>query len=246
MTEITPERDAVLLADVSRLIYKALRAWPEEFPLGHLAAIIAKGGQGVQKAGYGVWYKHINDAINAGHLTVRTKEHKSTTRARLEPTGARAVFAGMPASVAYTKPANTQIHVLTSITRAAAAQWLRRLGPDLFDIDKHAHVAAWLGPIWQEEAPKVGAGKTAPAPDSRPGERRDYFRSLWLEFGKPVKNREIWKTMQQRRGSDGCPIVSVTGNEEFVFRYSDKATDRLERSQFQKDMSAVRAAERKG
>lgn len=127
------------------------------------------------------------------------------------------------------------------IDRPAVVAWLAAI-----EESPPEHVRAWLGPAWQEEAPKVVAGKTAPAADSRPGERRDYFRSLWLELDKPARNDGIWKAIRSRAGKNECPVTSTTGNEEFVFQYSDGGTDRLDKSIFQKDMSAVRAAERKG
>lgn len=131
---------------------------------------------------------------------------------------------------------------IVRIAREQCAAWLRATGDTPSE-----HVRAWLGPAWKEEAQKVAGNPTRKkrsADDSRPGERQAYFRSVWLEMAKPARNQRIWKAMQQGKGAEDCPVVDVAAHKTFTFRYSDRATDLLDKEIFQKDMSAVRKADK--
>lgn len=134
---ITPERSALLLADASRFIGigRALHAWPEEFSIDNLAALIAKGRNGDKKADFRLWRDGIAAAIHEKHLIPQI-EKLPAVPARLIVTGGRGIS---PHSI-HRQPERPE-RDLVSIARAAAAQWLDRIS---FDVDNHAHVRAWL------------------------------------------------------------------------------------------------------
>lgn len=227
--------------------FKPADGWPAELNPRQLAALMAGGFKEPHKQAWRVSLQMIADAIKSGSLATRIEQPPDKyvdrwirhPRADSWATGWGGIADGAWDNPRHRGMIQTTDKVTPSpihhISPAACRDWLRaiRKAPS-------EYVRAWLGPIWQEEAPKVGAGKTAPAADSRPGERRDYFRSLWLELDKPARNDGIWKAIRSRAGKNGCPITSTTGNEEFVFQYSDGGTDRLDKAIFQKDMSAVR------
>lgn len=152
MTEITPERSAILLADVSGFIgsCKLLPAWPEEWAPGQLAAILAESRKGDD---FIFWLRRIKQAIEAAPplLTVRTER---------KPPGSPWIRGRLPKPWgydAYGQTTFTEAKALERhyIGRAAAVAWLHGI-----DHEPSDHLRAWLGPAWQ----KVGAGNTAPAP----------------------------------------------------------------------------------
>jgi hypothetical protein len=228
--------------------FKAADGWPAELNPRQLAALMAGGFKEPHKQAWRICLKMIGDAIGAGSLATRIEQPPDKyvdkwiphPRAESWVTGWGGIADG-----AWDSPRSRRGMIQASekvtpapihhISAAGCAAWLHAVKKS-----PPEYVRAWLGDTRQEEAPKVGAGKTAPAADSRPGERRDYFRGLWLELNKPARNDGIWKAIRSRAGKDGCPIASTAGNEEFTFRYSDGGTDRLDKSIFQKDMSAVR------
>jgi hypothetical protein len=143
MTEITPERSAVLLADASRILRRKLDAWPEELPSSWLAALLAGADRGEQ---FKDWHNRIMRAIEAGHLTARTETIETIKQGRTIDIGERTAFAGIAARVVFQEPAKTVVHTLHHISTAPAASWLHATGLPFPDT-----VRAWLGPAWQEE-----------------------------------------------------------------------------------------------
>lgn len=243
---MTEESEIDLLYEAARLCgFDRRTGWPERFEVHHFVLLMAGGGLGRKPDEWKRANAQVNDGIEAGTLKTEDVDQgfeEVACDADSLPDHERvkkAVFPkidrfGRQRFVYYERRKKKPKRY---ITREACRDWLRAIRktpPPL--------VRAWLGDIWQEEAAKskVGTGKTAPAADSRPGERIDYFRTIWLELDKPARNGGIWKAIRTRAGKNGCPITSTTGNEEFVFQYSDGCTDRLDKSQFQKDMSAVR------
>ncbi len=235
MTENTPKGPARLLIEAWQIVRRwqgGPEAWPDEFQPVELAALMAGCQYKEDKSRYATEARLIAAGVKSGALAVRTVEEKHFTPGSVIDTGTTTTFAGQPARVKAETRAIERTTRRQFIDRPACAAWLRAI-----DENPSECVRAWLGPEWKESAPRIRKGS---ADDSRPGEREAYFRTLWIEFDKPARNEKIWKAMQQRKGSDGCPVVSITANADFKFRYSDGNTDTLDRSIFQKDMSAVR------
>lgn len=212
--------------------------WPAEVSPHELAALMADGRINTHRADYRMYLRMVEDAIKAGTLVIRIEQRPAYEQhciGRPKDDGWKRLLDGEPSVREYGYTKTVTPPPIHHISPAACCEWHRAIGKLPSD-----HVRAWLGPAWQEDVPKVGAGRTAPAASSRPGERQACFRSIWIELDKPARNEGIWKAIHGRAGKNGCPITSAAGNKEFVFQYSDGGTDCLDKAIFQKDMSAVR------
>jgi hypothetical protein len=241
MTETTTKSGAILKREALRLMdLSADGDWPESVTPGELADMQYPSNPATPKEVKKLLRQKRLDlaaearkAIDAGELpTVPAVRQVSALVKAFEMRNSWVT--GGPRRVTKIVRAPIASKNVQAIERLPCRTWLDAIGEP-----PNEYVRAWLGPEY-EAALKVGSGKAAPAADSRPGERIDYFRSLWLELNKPARNDGIWKAIRSRAGKQGCPITSTTGNEEFVFQYSDGCTDRHDKSQFQKNMSLVR------
>ena len=245
MTE-TPKSAARLLAEIRRLLrLPAAAEIPGELYPGQLAALMAGCRKSECKEKYESELQMVFDGIRSNRLAVRREERKPKVLEKWVPD--YRTYGGPFGEGPHLRQTTvtTPRSRIDWISPHACVAWLNAINEQPPEL-----VREWLGPAWQGEAPKVGIGKTATkkrsAADSRPREREAYFRALWLEFDMPRTNHKIWAAIKQRRNSDGCSVIAVTGDVDFTFRYADGGTDLLQRIKFQQDMSAVRAAERKG
>lgn len=158
MTEITPERSALLLADASRILRRKLATWPATLQPGELAAFLAGTSKGEQ---FKEWRYRIMRAIEAGHLSASSEQFTARRLERIRPYPAASFMgAQIPAGrvAEYSERESVRHHIGTT----HAASWFRAAGLPFSDT-----VRAWLGPAWQEEAQKVDAGDTAPAENAK-------------------------------------------------------------------------------
>jgi hypothetical protein len=244
MTETTTKSAARLLTEAAGIArFLAADGWPPELLPEQLAALMAGCRRKDDPKRYDVESRLIATGIKGGKLQTVTvlrppslaDTFMAVRRARETGNSGWATNWDSDAPRRIVRiPREVELREVQAIDRASCRIWLDAIGEPPGE-----YVRAWLGPEY-EAALKVSPGKAAPAADSRPGERIDYFRSLWLELNKPARNDGIWKAIRSRAGKQGCPITSTTGNEEFVFQYSDGCTDRHDKSQFQKNMSLVR------
>jgi hypothetical protein len=172
MTETTPERAALLLADARRFADIKSETWPEELQPGQLAALIAGGYKGDRLADFRRWRDRLRFAIECAPpvLAVRTER---------KPPGSPWMLGGMPkpwgrdafGCVTFAESKALERHFIAS---AAAAAWLDAIGETPTE-----HVRAWLGDECREEgqgiaaswsiATETGAGELATTAEVRAG-----------------------------------------------------------------------------
>jgi hypothetical protein len=167
MSETTPERAALLLADARRFAGIKSATWPPELPPGQLAALIAGGYKGDKKADYDKWRNRLRFAIESAPplLAVRTER---------KPPGSPWMLGKVPkpwgrdafGCVTFAESKALERHF---IAPAAAAAWLDAIGETLTE-----HVRAWLGDERREEAQEAikAAPAATPAPIETTKERR--------------------------------------------------------------------------
>jgi hypothetical protein len=165
MTE--KEEDPVdLLYEAARLCGFDRRAgWPERFEVHHLVLLLAGGRLGRKPDEWKLANAQVNDGIEAGTLKTEDVDQgfeEVECDADALPEHERFKKAVFPKIDHF----NRQRFVYYErrkkkpkryVTREACCDWLhaiKKAPPRL--------VRAWLGDAWQEEAPKVGAGDTAP------------------------------------------------------------------------------------
>lgn len=226
--------------------FKPADGWPAELNPRQLAALMAGGFKEPHKQAWRVCLQMIADAIKSGSLATRIEQPPDKyvdrwirhPRADSWATGWGGIADGAWDNPRHRGMIQTTDKVTPSpihhISPTACRDWLRaiRKAPS-------EYVRAWLGDARQEEAPKAGTGDTAPAADSRPGERETYFRALWLELKQP-KPDTVWKEVRKRAGKENCPVISTSGNVQFTFQYSTGATEPLAKKVFQNDMGRIR------
>lgn len=152
MSETTPERTALLLADASRFIGRKLKSWAEELRPGELAALIAKGYKGDRLADFRQWRARIEAAIDAGHLVFRPESVTITRITGSRPAVDYEILGGR--SLRRVPVATTKDVVRHYVAQTDAAPWLHAVG---FDVGSHEYVRAWLGDAWQEEELRCAA-----------------------------------------------------------------------------------------
>lgn len=154
--------------------FKPADGWPAELTPYQLATLMAGGWKAPHKQAYRVSLRMIFDAIEAGSLktddidqgfeeierdAARLPEHERYKKAVIP----KIDRFGRQRFVYYEKKKKEPIR---RIAREACRDWHSKIRKAPSE-----HVLAWLGPIWQEVAPKVGAGNAAPqprAPESPP------------------------------------------------------------------------------
>lgn len=167
MTE-TAEDSVDQFYDAARLCgFDRQGGWPERIEVHHLVLLMAGGGPGRKPDEWKRANAQVNDGIEAGTLKTEDVdqgfeevEHDAANltdaeRFRKAVFPKHDSFTGRTQYVWYERRKKKPKRY---ITREACRDWLhtiRKTPPCL--------VRAWLGPVWQEEAPKVGAGDTAPA-----------------------------------------------------------------------------------
>ncbi len=192
MTEITPERSALLHSDARRFAGIKSATWPGgEVSPGQLAALLA-GGFKDKKPDYLKWRGRILDAIKAGTLQVRTVQppDRYVDKWIRHPLAESRFFAGYGGfEAAWGEPGSGMIQKTEKITPAPihhispaqCAAWLRAIE----EPQPNDYVRAWLGPEWKEAAPeKVSPGRTA--------------KSEWRTRAALIAEvEEIWPTVRR-------------------------------------------------
>ncbi len=116
---------------------------------------------------------------------------------------------------------------------AVACKW-RRLNKSIYNF------------VNQHESIENQADSKPPKPPKasndygKPKERQDYFRPIWEKYNKPQRNNMIWSELRKKADPEDKVIESVTGNDEFVFKYQDGSKAPLAKKVFQNDMSEIR------
>lgn len=159
-------KDAMHLADASRIIGKRLPEWPAEFMPAALAALLAGGFKGACKENFLQWRGRIRTAIESEPpiLAVRIVR---------KPAGEPWARGGMP------KPwgqdafgcvtfSEDQAKTRYWVAPPAFAEWLASI-----EHDPPEYLIAWLGAAWVQVSrsaiAKVGAGGTADCSEEIPG-----------------------------------------------------------------------------
>jgi hypothetical protein len=149
--------------------FKPADGWPAELNPRQLAALMAGGFKEPHKQAWRVSLQMIADAIKSGSLATRIEQppDKYVDRWIQHPrAGSWATGWGGIADGAWDNPRHRGMIQTTDkvtpspihhISRVACRDWHRAISKPPSE-----YVRAWLGLVWQEEAPKVGAGDTAP------------------------------------------------------------------------------------
>jgi len=189
MTE-TAEDSVDLFYDAASLCGFDRRAgWPERIEVHHFVLLMA-GGRLAQKPDE--WKRanaQVNDGIEAATLKTEDVdqgfeevEHDADdlTDVRIARFPKYDPFTRRNRFVWYERRKKKPKRY---ITREACRDWLhtiRKTPPRL--------VRAWLGPVWQEEAPKVGAGKTAPIEKRKKSALVSECQSDWPTIERDIQD----------------------------------------------------------
>lgn len=178
--------------------FKPADGWPAELNPRQLAALMAGGFKEPHKQAYRVCLRMVDDAIKAESLLVRRQHRPPVEIAR--DAGDLSEYARFSKAV---------FPSLDRLGRARLVYYEKREQPDTLHIDQgqcaawlHAiskppsdYVRAWLGPAWQEEAPKVGAGRTA---------------SDWKETARTIG--EQWMLKQEKETGERPTIKEIAAH----------------------------------
>lgn len=192
MTE-TAEDPVDLFYDACRLCGFDRRAgWPERFEVHHLVLLMAGGGAGRKPDEWKRANAQINDGIEAATLKTEDVdqgfeevEHDAANltdaeRFRKAVFPKHDSFTGRTRFVWYERRKKKPKRY---ITREACHDWLNAIKktPPRF-------VRAWLGDAWQEEAPKVGAGDTAPIEKRKKSALVSECQSDWPTIERDIQD----------------------------------------------------------
>lgn len=256
MSETEPRSPAMLLQMAALLVgFSTDGGWPKSLTPLQLAALqYPEEGTLQEKKASSIsqfaFLVLVRSAIEAGVIETVAIEPQAPARQDAPANRAPNEFASSEwlardFVAAPALPVETSSNAVRGITPKACVTWFRATE----EIPRSDYFRAWLGDEWQAKPPKVGIRKTVRAGNaaddsaSKPRQRQDYFRAVWVELEKPKPN-SVWIEVRKlvRSKQSGCPVVEVTGNIEFKFKYSDGSTEVLAKKVFQNDMSEIRGS----